>query len=122
MEDEEIDVKLECNKNGGFDVFVGGNNLMELELTCQSCPEQYELFSLLDKKIKGYFRVRWSSFTCEFPDVGGELVYESDVDEGGWSGNFNSHEQRIEELTKAIKEIIKKLRKPEEERSMIIDL
>lgn len=122
MENEEIDVKLEYNEKGNFDVFVDGNNLMELELTCSACPEQYELYSRLDKKIKGYFRVRWSAFTCEFPDVGGELVYKSDIDESGWSGTFNSHEQRVEELTKAIKEIIKKLREPEEENPMIIDL
>lgn len=122
MEDEEIDVKLECNENGDFDVFVDGNNLMELKLTCYASPEQYELYSLLDKQIKGYFRVRWSSFTCEFPDVGGELVYDNYIDEDGWSGRFNSHEQRIEELTKAVKEIIKKLREPEEKRSMIINL
>lgn len=122
MENEEIDVKLEYNEKGNFDVFVDGNNLMELELTCSACPEQYDLYSLLDKQIKGYFRVRWSTFTCEFPDVGGELVYESDIDEDGWSGSFNSHEQRIEELTKAIKEIIKKLREPEEKYPMFIDL
>lgn len=122
MENEEIDVKLECNEKGNFDVFVDGNNLMKLELTCSACPEQYELYSLLDKKIKGYFRVRWSAFTCEFPDVDGELVYLNYIDEGGWSGTFNSPEQRIEELTKAIKEIIKKLREPEEENPVIIDL
>ena len=122
MENEEFDVKLEYNEKGNFDVFIDGNNLMELKLTCSASPEQYELYSLLDKQIKGYFRVCWSSFTCEFPDVGGELVYDNYIDKDGWSGKFNSHEQRIEELTKAIKEIIKKLREPEEENPMIIDL
>ena len=32
MENEEIDVKLEYNEKGNFDVFVDGNNLMELKI------------------------------------------------------------------------------------------
>ena len=105
-----MNIKLEYNQNGNFDVFIDDDRLMELVKTCSGCPEQYDLYSLLDKKIKGYFRLRWSHFRCDYPDVGGETVYESYIDNSGFSGRFNSHEERIEELTKAITEIVKKLR------------
>lgn len=48
-----------------------------------SCPEQYDVY--LGREIVAYLRLRHGNFTAECPDVGGELVYESQtVGDGGF--------------------------------------
>lgn len=51
---------------------IGG---IELVCTCSAMPEQYDAF--LDGRQVGYLRLRHGNFTVEWPDVGGELVYEA---------------------------------------------
>lgn len=47
----------------------------DLLMTCCACPEQYDVF--LEGTQIGYLRLRHGSFTVSYPDVGGELVYQS---------------------------------------------
>lgn len=48
---------------------------IKLEKTCHACPEQYDMY--IGDEIVGYFRLRHGRFTVEYPNCGGELVYES---------------------------------------------
>jgi hypothetical protein len=80
---------------------------IDLILTCDACPEQYEAY--LGEKQVGYLRLRHGKFRVDFPDVGGETIYEA-YPEG--DGNF-SNEERDFYLEEALKAIEKKLaRKP----------
>lgn len=48
---------------------------IRLEMTCRACPEQYDAF-VGDKQV-GYLRLRHGHFSVEFPDCGGEILYEA---------------------------------------------
>lgn len=48
---------------------------LKVVLTCGACPEQYDVF-LGDLQI-GYLRLRHGHFRADYPDVGGETVYEA---------------------------------------------
>lgn len=49
---------------------------IELVQTCGACPEQYDAF--IDGKQVGYLRLRHGYFTVQYPDVGGELIYDAE--------------------------------------------
>ena len=74
-----------------------------LEMTCGACPEQYEAF--LDGKQVGYLRLRHGEFRVDFPDCGGETIYEVCPD---GDGEFEDYE-RQKYLNAAKAAIIKKL-------------
>jgi hypothetical protein len=93
----------------GYKVYVDGNYLMNLFLTCWAFPEQYDLISLLDNKQLAYFRLRWGTFSVDVPDVDGETIYRKCFDDG-FIGSFRA-EEREEELIKAIKVVVENLRK-----------
>lgn len=83
--------ELEMNFNG-----------LRFELTCGACPEQYDVYK--GDNLVGYVRLRWGFLRCEYPDVGGETVYEYDFDDG-FNGCFNSDEERdfhLTEISKAL--------------------
>lgn len=65
-----------------------------------ACPEQWE--ARQGDRIVGYLRVRFSRFTVQCPDVGGECVYESTIGDSGWDGCFNGAKQRSEQLAAAL--------------------
>lgn len=67
-------------------------NGLTFVLTCAACPEQYDVFDK-DGNMVGYVRLRWGALTCECPDCGGDLVYETDIG-GGWAGCFEDDSQR----------------------------
>ncbi len=71
----------------------------DLLLTCDIAPEQYDVFK--QKKLVGYLRLRHNMLQAYYPDVDGEVVYESFVDEG-------DRDKVSECLTEAIMEIDKK--------------
>ena len=52
---------------------------LRLEMTCGACPEQYDAYDVQGEGESsiGYLRLRHGSFTVEYPDVGGELVYSA---------------------------------------------
>lgn len=48
---------------------------IELRMTCGACPEQYDAF--LDGEQVGYLRLRHGWFRVDFPDCGGETIYQA---------------------------------------------
>lgn len=54
---------------------------IQLVMTCGACPEQYDAF--LDEKQVGYLRLRHGFFYVEYPDCGGETIYEAYPDGDG---------------------------------------
>lgn len=89
-------------------------NGLKFICTCDACPEQYDvIYTSQDKNsyIVGYVRLRYGKLTCEFPDVGGKLIYKHDFfDHMGWLGVFPTEQIRLEHLTKitdAIMDILK---------------
>lgn len=46
-----------------------------LRLTCGACPEQYDAF--LEGAQVGYLRLRHGDFRVDFPECGGETIYEA---------------------------------------------
>lgn len=63
----------------------------EFHETCGACPEQYDVY--LEGDQVGYVRLRWGTLRCDYPDVGGEMIYEHDFDEA-YAGCFYSDDQR----------------------------
>ena len=47
----------------------------KLQRTCWACPEQYDVW-MGDKQV-GYLRLRHGFFRADYPDCGGETVYEA---------------------------------------------
>lgn len=62
--------------------------------TCRRCPEQYDVKDS-DGNNVGYIRLRFGQLTCEYPDVGGELIYSVNIGKIGWSGEFENDDQRM---------------------------
>lgn len=77
---------------------------LQLVCTCGACPEQYDVFDSKGHQV-GYFRLRWGYFRADYPDAGGETVYESRTI---GDGVFDDDE-RIIELKNAIRAIKKKM-------------
>lgn len=61
---------------------------IRLELTCGACPEQYDAF--VGDEMVGYLRLRWGAFRVDYPDCGGETIFEASP-EG--HGMFEDHER-----------------------------
>lgn len=62
--------------------------MIKLRLTCRACPEQYDAF--LEGVQVGYLRLRHGGFTVDYPNCGGERIYEASP-EG--DGVFEDHER-----------------------------
>lgn len=80
---------------------------LTFEKTCDSCPEQYDVFEG-DKRV-GYVRLRFSNLTVQCPDVGGECVLQARIGDSGWDGEFEDEEQRASYLKLAEAAIMRKL-------------
>ena len=80
-------------------------NDLDFVQTSAACPEQYDVFDI-ENQIVGYVRLRWGGLTCEYPDCGGELIYEASIGDG-WTGCFKSEEQRQEHLRNIADAILK---------------
>jgi hypothetical protein len=74
---------------------------LDLEDTCTSHPEQYNVW--LGEEQVGHLRLRCRWFRAHVPFVGGDVVYEADDSEG--HDMFFDHE-RMHYLTEAVKAII----------------
>jgi hypothetical protein len=79
---------------------------IRLEQTSFAHPEQYDAF--LDDRQVGYLRLRHGQFRVDCPDLGGEIVYES---EPAGDGMFEDDERETE-LTKAKAAIATWLKSP----------
>ena len=75
-----------------FSVYNG----LVFQQTCGACPEQYDVYK--DDAIAGYVRLRWGHLRCDFPDVGGETIYEHCFNDG-MQGMFWDEESREFHLT-----------------------
>jgi hypothetical protein len=82
-------------------------NGLNFKCTCSSCPEQYDVFDG-NGNIVGYVRLRWGSLRCEYPDVGGEVIYHAGIG-NGWNGQFENEEQRKYHLTMIANKILEKI-------------
>jgi hypothetical protein len=77
---------------------------IKLVQTCEACPEQYDAF-VNDKQV-GYLRLRHGYFRVDYPQCGGEVIYETYPRE---DGSFENNEREFY-LNKAKKAILKKLK------------
>lgn len=75
--------------------------------TCSACPEQYDVKDERGNMV-GYVRLRYGGLTCEYPEVGGELIYSQYFGED-WMGCFESDEQRKNYLSIIANKIIEKI-------------
>ncbi len=66
---------------------INGYNLV---LTCGACPEQYDVFK--DGEQVGYLRLRHGFFRADYPDCGGETVYEASPN---GDGMFDDSERQM---------------------------
>ena len=82
-------------------------NGLDFFCTCSACPEQYDVTDENGNMV-GYVRLRWGGLSCEYPWVGGEVIYTASIGDG-WTGCFESEHQRTRHLTKVAKAIRKKL-------------
>jgi hypothetical protein len=64
--------------------------VIELQRTCEACPEQYDAF--LEGRQVGYLRLRHGVFRVDCPDHGGECVYLTLTD---GDGQFTDRERPI---------------------------
>lgn len=90
--------------------------------TCAACPEQYDVFDETGT-IVGYVRLRWGNLTCEYPDCGGEVIYSATIGDG-WSGCFDSENQRQKHLSciaDAIISHINKIQNPPVKKVFCVD-
>lgn len=78
-------------------------NGLEIKVTCEACPEQYEVFK--DGKQVAYYRLRHGEFRVDYPDCGGETIYEA---EPVGDGTFDESE-RLVYLTKAMRAVLSKI-------------
>lgn len=77
---------------------VGGCFLIK---TCSACPEQYDVYK--GKMRIGYLRLRHGFFRADYPDCGGETVYEA---EPKGDGIFEDDE-RDKYLNEAVEALLK---------------
>ncbi len=76
-------------------------NGLRLEQTSGWCPEQYDVYDNGDNQV-GYLRLRHGCFTCEYPDCGGEMLFEASPK---GDGGFADDAERTFYLTLAIEAI-----------------
>lgn len=77
------------------DFIIAGCRLIR---TCYACPEQYDVFLEKTGDQIGYLRLRHGWFRADYPDHGGETVYEADPKGDG----IFEDDERIEHLTAAV--------------------
>lgn len=68
-----------------------------VQLTCPACPEQYDVWR--GKQMIGYLRLRHGRFRADYPDCGGDTVYEAHP---RGDGTFKDAEERELHLRAAV--------------------
>ena len=61
-----------------------------------------------DEYVIAYVRVCYGMVTCEYPEIGGRLVYSERISDDERNGHFASREQKIHCLTK-VSEVLRAL-------------
>lgn len=90
---------------------------IQLKQTCGACPEQYDAFDEKGKQV-GYLRLRFGSFTVEYPDSSGELIYSASP-KGDGMFNYGERTKYLNNAVRAIKEKIAEMEDPEREYEII---
>jgi hypothetical protein len=80
-------------------------NGLEIKLTCGACPEQYDIFK--DGTLVAYYRLRHGEFRVDYPNCMGETIFEASPKGDG----IFDDDERIGYLTKAMREVLKKIKK-----------
>ena len=60
--------------------------------TCDEYPEQYDVYDYRNR-IVGYVKLRWGHLKCEYPDVGGKVIYSTSIGDE-LVGAFENEKQR----------------------------
>lgn len=68
-----------------------------LEMTSMACPEQYDVFDVDGTQV-GYLRLRHGYFRADYPNHGGETVYEADTTGDG----IFDEDERMPQLIAAV--------------------
>lgn len=68
-----------------------------LEMTSMACPEQYDVFDVDGTQV-GYLRLRHGYFRADYPNHGGETVYEADTNGDG----IFDEDERMPQLVAAV--------------------
>lgn len=97
----ELDEELGLDNMWPDNVEIDGLNLV---CTSAACPEQYDVFDSSGKQV-GYLRLRHGKFRADFPDCGGETVYESHPKGDG----IFFEDERESELKKAVEAIRRRI-------------
>ena len=92
------------------DVHING---VDLKMTCGACPEQYDCY--LDGKQIGYLSLRHGYFYADYPDCGGERIYDAHPD---GDGVFSGYE-RESYLTEAVNALLREHKKHQTDRDVI---
>ena len=86
---------------------------MDLEIikTCECSPEQYDVYIKEDgeRKIIGYMKLRWGTFTVSYPNVSGECIYShsfSDAYKGMFSNEGEKLKVEVDEKEVAVREAL----------------
>lgn len=66
-------------------------NGLKFELTCDMCPEQYDVYK--DNKMIAYVRLRYGTLRCDVPKCGEETIYITEFD-NRFKGDFESNSER----------------------------
>lgn len=74
--------------------------------TCSAYPEQYDVQDECGNQV-GYVRLRWGELKCDYPDVGGEVIYSACFNDN-LIGCFENDEQRKYYLDIVADKILKK--------------
>lgn len=89
--------------NGGFETNEPDYIIDDLEFifTCGSCPEQYDVVKNIAgiRYQVGYIRLRHSKLRCDFPDIGGQTIFQRAFESDKLKGAFNDEEERLYFLT-----------------------
>lgn len=79
------------------------NNGLEIKLTSEMCPEQYDVYKA--GKQVAYYRLRHGEFRVDYPECGEETIYQA---QPNGDGHFPKDE-RILYLTRAMRAVLKQL-------------
>jgi hypothetical protein len=88
---------------------------INLEQTCELCPEQYWAHS--GAKTIGYIRLRWGHLTCDYLPTGRAMLSNNDIRvldyqfEDEYKGCFDTDEERKEWLKKCKDALMKEFLK-----------
>jgi hypothetical protein len=85
------------------DLCINGYTLKQTSI---ACPEQYDVFDSAGNQA-GYLRLRHGYFRADYPEHGGDTVYEANTKGDG----LFDDDERMPELTKAIYALDKAHRK-----------